>query len=578
MFLIVALVIPFSGNRAFAAFGDYAVTGGGVAGGLPAVGAASVLLNTITLDSTGSADAFDDVEYIRVSINTVDFPSTIFDTSVEIAPVDGDCFASPGAPVTYSGNNTIATIRLFLGAGPDCGDGDTITIDDLAVATNFSNNSVDSSGLVNVAIANDAVVFTDDILTTSTTLETVAAGTLTATNVQPNTLQRAASVIVTVSFTNPGSVSIANDDKIVVTFPVGFNVAGATGGTCSSMDGTFVATAVAGQVVTLERNADGTAEAPAAETCTINGIFNPTTTGATADYEIAVTTNANAVRYEDTAVAGDTITGSGGGGSGGGGNPGSGGSGDGGTPGSAGTTQETTEDDSTQETTEDDSTQETSEDDDMMEEDEMTEEEMDEEEMLMEEAKNMSDEDSAAAANTTSFDDIAGHWATGYITFLYDLGVVGGRTETSFDPNSEMTRAEIVKVALLTFGYAVDEGAVPSFTDVSVSDWYAPYLAAAESAGIVEGYENGTFGPNSSVNRAEALKILLTAGGFSVGPATVAGPFEDVPDGAWFAPYVDFAYANGIVKGKTTTMFAPGDNITRAEMSKIAVKAYGLDR
>ncbi|MBU0667499.1 S-layer homology domain-containing protein, partial [Patescibacteria group bacterium] len=180
------------------------------------------------------------------------------------------------------------------------------------------------------------------------------------------------------------------------------------------------------------------------------------------------------------------------------------------------------------------------------------------------------------ASVTMPFTDIEGHWALDYITNLWGMGVVQGRTGTTFVPDATLTRAEMVKIALLTFGHQVDSADTQtSFSDIPSTEWYAPYIAAAENAGIVGGYEDGTFRPDASVNRAEALKILLKASGIDM-TSEASAPFMDVSTTAWYAQYVNFAYANGIVSGKTSTIFAPEDNVTRAEMAKMSVKTEEL--
>ncbi len=128
--------------------------------------------------------------------------------------------------------------------------------------------------------------------------------TLTSTNVQPASLEAGSTVVVTASFTTTTQIPV--NGKIKVTFPSGFNVSGASGGACSSMDGTFV-TAVNGQEVTLTRQNDGTIEAIGEETCTINGIVNPSVNGSTGTYTIRTTANDNLLINEDTGVAADTL-------------------------------------------------------------------------------------------------------------------------------------------------------------------------------------------------------------------------------------------------------------------------------
>ncbi len=160
-----------------------------------------------------------------------------------------------------------------------------------------------------------------------------------------------------------------------------------------------------------------------------------------------------------------------------------------------------------------------------------------------------------------------------YIQTLYDLGVVEGRSETTFEPNGFTTRAEVTKVALLTFNLPVGTNldSLENYSDVDASGWFARYIATATRLGLIEGYGDQTFRPDDFVTRAEALKIFLSAANASVTSASGTNPFADVPSDSWFANYVLFAKLNDIVNGRSSTEFEPNSLITRGEMAKIAV-------
>ena len=81
----------------------------------------------------------------------------------------------------------------------------------------------------------------------------------------------------------------------------------------------------------------------------------------------------------------------------------------------------------------------------------------------------------------------------------------------------------------------------------------------------------GCFKPDNSINRAEALKILLEAAGFDTSGA-ITESFPDTSADAWYMKYVNYAAKNGIVSGYSNGNFGPGNNITRAEVSKAIIK------
>lgn len=188
------------------------------------------------------------------------------------------------------------------------------------------------------------------------------------------------------------------------------------------------------------------------------------------------------------------------------------------------------------------------------------------------------DGNSSTNSGTTSFTDIEGHWAEEVITLFYERGVIQGKTSTSFGPNDSMTRAELLKVALLAAGYDPDASeSTSAFSDVSEDDWFMPYVAYAYKNGFIEGYSDGRFKPNDSINRAEALTILLRVAGADVdalGSGQDQEEFSDVSKEDWFYTYITYARNNGIVEGYTDGSFGPANQVTRAEFVTMAGREF----
>ncbi len=119
------------------------------------------------------------------------------------------------------------------------------------------------------------------------------------------------------------------------------------------------------------------------------------------------------------------------------------------------------------------------------------------------------------------------------------------------------------------------------YCDVSVNDWYYEYVNDLTSAGIVSGYEDGCFGPNNEVTRAEFTKMVLGAAewnGLYV-PVAMADSdiyFNDVPNSEWYWHYVNQAAANGFVNGYEDETFRPNAQISRAEAVQILFNANPL--
>ncbi len=180
----------------------------------------------------------------------------------------------------------------------------------------------------------------------------------------------------------------------------------------------------------------------------------------------------------------------------------------------------------------------------------------------------------------TTTTDYEGHWAIDYISTVIDAGIAQGVTDTEFEPNRYITRAEMAKMVVIAFGYEVpDSVSETEFSDITVTDWYAKYVETAREHELVAGYGDGTFAPANYINRAEALKILIEAylTDEEIEAIETDGmPFTDVNATVWYAPYISYSYENGIVQGYSDTEFAPGNNITRAEFCKIIVELLEL--
>lgn len=171
----------------------------------------------------------------------------------------------------------------------------------------------------------------------------------------------------------------------------------------------------------------------------------------------------------------------------------------------------------------------------------------------------------------TPLTDIEGHWAKDYINQLYNDDVVSGYGDGRFGPDDSVTRAQILKIALLAFELPV-EGGENDFTDIPSGEWYEDYVSSASGdLDIVSGYTDNTFRPNNPVTRAEALKIILKAAGVELGTGT--GNFSDVDTvNDWFAVYTAYAKEIGLIGGYTDGTFRGNQPITRAEVCKIVVE------
>lgn len=190
------------------------------------------------------------------------------------------------------------------------------------------------------------------------------------------------------------------------------------------------------------------------------------------------------------------------------------------------------------------------------------------------------------------FEDMQGHWAEQYIALLHNTKVLpdhlrivdgmGDGPDRRFLPNQPASRFELLKLSLLSgcIRLAKDKERLSvSFDDLpsesrphdseeKILRRRVVYTAVRNN--IVEGYEDGTFRPDSAINRAEALKILLRASGVTPPKGYhFVNTFSDVPEDSWFSPYVLDAIQLGLVEGYEDGTFRPDSPITRAEAAKI---------
>ncbi len=163
------------------------------------------------------------------------------------------------------------------------------------------------------------------------------------------------------------------------------------------------------------------------------------------------------------------------------------------------------------------------------------------------------------------FEDVpADHWAYAYIMDLYNSGIINGETATLFAPDDQITRAEFTKMAVILFG--ITPGGETTFTDVAPTDWYAPYVAAGQAEGIINGTTSTTFSPNDNITREQIAAIVGRRLDLS---STWSMSYSDVAEIEEYAqPYVAALSEQGILTG-SDGMFKPKDPATRAEAAAI---------
>lgn len=180
-------------------------------------------------------------------------------------------------------------------------------------------------------------------------------------------------------------------------------------------------------------------------------------------------------------------------------------------------------------------------------------------------------------SDESSFEDIKGHWAEADINAMFEKGFVNGKSETLFDPDSNITRAEFTAMAVRLLRIE-QKGLESSFTDVNESDWYFDAVNSAAEKGIVNGF-GAEFYPNKTLTRGEMAKILMGVcdeAGITAqtGAAAVFADEEDFSD--WEKEAISFVSSAGLVNGMPDGSYNNKGNATRAEAAVVLKRVYDL--
>lgn len=171
------------------------------------------------------------------------------------------------------------------------------------------------------------------------------------------------------------------------------------------------------------------------------------------------------------------------------------------------------------------------------------------------------------------------HWAYEYVTELVNCGAVNGKTNTTFEPETNITRAEFVKILVTALGLE-GTGKQVAFDDVKHNDWYYQSVAIATELKIVNGIDQKYFGANEFITREQMAAIIYRTM-VNMGAKFELDQNKFADDNAISDYAKDAVMAlkkQGILSGKGDNKFAPKDNTTRAESSKVISMVRNLAR
>jgi len=187
----------------------------------------------------------------------------------------------------------------------------------------------------------------------------------------------------------------------------------------------------------------------------------------------------------------------------------------------------------------------------------------------------------AVLENKVSFNDIAAvqAWAGRQIQVVAAKGAIEGVGAGKFAPKNNVTRAEFSKMLIRALNLE-NNSAVQSFSDVSSTAWYAPYVAVAAEKGIITGRSAAKFDPNATITRAE-MATMISRALKSINPdaktdSTAISKFSDAAKiSASLRDGVAFAASHNLVIGNAGK-FNPNDTATRAEAAVIIYRTINF--
>ena len=168
------------------------------------------------------------------------------------------------------------------------------------------------------------------------------------------------------------------------------------------------------------------------------------------------------------------------------------------------------------------------------------------------------------------FIDVAPNaWYKDAVQYAYDNGLMTGVSDTEFAPEATTTRAMIVSILARLENVTTAEAA--GFADVDDNDWYATAVNWAANVGVVNGYEDNTFKPNTAITREQLAAILMNYAAYKgedVSNRADLGNYTDQPS-AWATETMSWAVAEGLISGVTADTLQPQGAATRAQVAAI---------
>ena len=166
-------------------------------------------------------------------------------------------------------------------------------------------------------------------------------------------------------------------------------------------------------------------------------------------------------------------------------------------------------------------------------------------------------------------------WYYDAVAYVYENGMMNGTSSNVFSPNATTTRGMIVTMLYRLEGEPRVSG-TSTFDDVANGMYYADAIAWAAGNDIVTGYDETTFGPNDAIAREQMAAILYRYAQYKGYRTTASADLSGYVDAGDVSSYalsaLQWASAEGLVTGTSSTALTPGGSATRAQVATIFMR------
>lgn len=173
------------------------------------------------------------------------------------------------------------------------------------------------------------------------------------------------------------------------------------------------------------------------------------------------------------------------------------------------------------------------------------------------------------------FKDVAEyHYYYNPVLWALQNNVTSGISATEFGAETVCTRGQVITFIWRANGSPMPKSMTTQFADIQSSDYYYKAILWAVENGIASGSTATTFAPNAEATRGQIVTFLWRAAG-KPAAATSECAFKDVVNGAYYYKAVLWAVENNITAGTTPTTFAPDAACTRGQVVTFLYRAFG---